>query len=86
MLRGPPSPDWEGLGILDTDSLEESVCAEMQCVTEARQVVQGGSRATVTKPQEPFPGTQGPPHADSAPQLLIARPIGGGNLVSSKMS
>lgn len=78
MLRGPPSPDWEGLGIWETEALEEGVCAEMQSVTEARQVVQGGSQAAVTKPQEPCPGTQGPPHTDSTPQLQITRPMGEG--------
>lgn len=76
MLRGPPSPDWEGLGIWETEALEEGVCAEMQSVTEARQVVQGGSQAAVTKPQEPCPGTQEPPHTDSTPQLQITRPMG----------
>lgn len=86
MLRGPPSPAWEGLGILETDALEEGVCAETQSVTEARRGVRGGPRAAVTKPREPCPATQEPPCIDSASPLLIARPMGGGNLVSSKLS
>lgn len=83
--EGPPSPDWEGLGIWETEALEEGVCAEMQSVTEARQVVQGGSQAAVTKPQEPCPGTQGPPHTDSTPNP-DHQAYGGGNLVSSKLT
>lgn len=50
----------------------------MQSVTEARQVVQGGSQAAVTKPQEPCPGTQGASTHRLYPQLQITRPMGGG--------
>ena len=85
MLREPPSPDGEGLGILETDSLEESVCAEMQSVTEARQVVQEGLGQLSLNPRSPVLALRGL-HTQTAPQLLIARPMGGGNLASSKLS